>query len=149
MTWGFVLPIVHDQPAQADRWASRSAGMDGTGRLTVRTARDGDRVLVEIGDNGPGIPEPVAAHILEPLPHHQAGRQGHRPGSTSAGGIVVKRYHGDLQFTPPRATPASGCRSPGAGDPRAQTGSRRSPPWAAMAQMTRMSRVMISSDQNG
>ena len=30
--------------------------MDGTGRLTVRTARDGDRVLVEIGDNGPGIP---------------------------------------------------------------------------------------------
>jgi signal transduction histidine kinase len=34
--------------------------------LTVRTARDGDRVLVEIGDNGPGIPEAAAAHILEP-----------------------------------------------------------------------------------
>ena len=40
--------------------------MDGTGRLTVRTARDGDWVLVEIGDNGPGIPE-AAAHILEPF----------------------------------------------------------------------------------
>jgi C4-dicarboxylate-specific signal transduction histidine kinase len=25
-------------------------------RLTVSTARDGDRVLVEIGDNSPGIP---------------------------------------------------------------------------------------------
>ena len=29
--------------------------MDGTGRLSVRTARDGDRVLVEIGDNGLGL----------------------------------------------------------------------------------------------
>ena len=26
--------------------------MGGNGRLTVRTARDGDRVLVEIGDTG-------------------------------------------------------------------------------------------------
>ena len=33
--------------------------------------------------------------------------------------------------------------------PGAQTGSRRSPPWAAMAQITTMSRLMISSDQNG
>jgi hypothetical protein len=32
--------------------------MDGRGRLSMRTARDGDRVLVEIGDNGPGIPRP-------------------------------------------------------------------------------------------
>jgi len=35
-------------------------------RLTVSTARDGDRALVEIGDKGPGIPE-AAAHILEPF----------------------------------------------------------------------------------
>jgi signal transduction histidine kinase len=28
--------------------------MDGRGKLSVRTARDGDRVLVEIGDNGRG-----------------------------------------------------------------------------------------------
>jgi C4-dicarboxylate-specific signal transduction histidine kinase len=34
-------------------------------RLTVSTARDGDRVLVEIGDNGPGIPEAAAVHVLE------------------------------------------------------------------------------------
>ena len=37
------------------------------GKLSVRTAREGDRVLVEIGDNGPGIPRPAAAHILEPF----------------------------------------------------------------------------------
>jgi hypothetical protein len=55
--------------------------MDGTGRLSVRTARDGDRVLVEIGDNRLGIPEAAAAHTWSPLLHHQAGRQGHRPGA--------------------------------------------------------------------
>ena len=32
---------------------------------------------------------------------------------------------------------------------RGQTGSRSSPPWAATAQMTKMSKVMMSSDQNG
>jgi C4-dicarboxylate-specific signal transduction histidine kinase len=42
--------------------------MDGRGQLSVRTAaRDSDRVLVEIGDNGLGIPEPVTAHSLEPF----------------------------------------------------------------------------------
>ena len=30
-----------------------------------------------------------------------------------------------------------------------QTGSRMAPPWAAIAQMTKMSRAMMSSDQNG
>jgi hypothetical protein len=34
--------------------------MDRCGKLSVRTARDGDQVLVEIGDNGPGIPEAAA-----------------------------------------------------------------------------------------
>jgi K+-sensing histidine kinase KdpD len=79
MTEGFVLPLSTTNQPRWDRWASRSAGMDGTGRLSVRTARDGDRVLVEISDNGPGIPEAAAAHILEPFYNHQAGRPGHRP----------------------------------------------------------------------
>ena len=33
--------------------------MQGKGELRVRTARELDRVLVEIGDNGPGIPPDV------------------------------------------------------------------------------------------
>jgi hypothetical protein len=33
--------------------------------------------------------------------------------------------------------------------PAVQTGSRMSPPWAETAQITKMSRVMMSSDQNG
>jgi signal transduction histidine kinase len=127
--------------------------MDGTGRLTVRTARDGDRVLVEIGDNRLGIPEAAAAHVLEPFYTTKPVGKGTGLGLAICWRIVVRR-HGDLRFTstpghtrlldavaphPERVTPGPG----------AQTGSRRAPPWAAMAQITKMSRVMMSSDQNG
>ena len=126
--------------------------MDGTGRLSVRTARDGDRVLVEIGDNGPGIPEAAAAHILEPFSTTKPVGRAPASGSTAAGGSSSGAT-ATCASPRPRATPASRCRcpSPRAGDagPGAQTGSRRSPPWAATAQITKMSRVMMSSDQNG
>ncbi|MET0227909.1 MAG: ATP-binding protein [Actinomycetes bacterium] len=74
-------------------------GMDGTGRLTVRTAREGDQVLVEIGDNGPGIPEAAAAHILEPFYTTQPVGKGTGLGLDICWRIVVQRHHGDLRFT--------------------------------------------------
>jgi signal transduction histidine kinase len=72
--------------------------MDGRGKLTVRSARDGDRVLVEIGDNGPGIPEAAAVHILEPLYTTRPVGQGTGLGLDICWRIVVRR-HGDLRFT--------------------------------------------------
>jgi anti-sigma regulatory factor (Ser/Thr protein kinase) len=60
--------------------------MDGTGQLTVRTARDGDRVLVEIGDNGPGIPEAAAAHTWSPSPPPSRSARAPASGSIAAGG---------------------------------------------------------------
>jgi signal transduction histidine kinase len=74
-------------------------GMDGRGRLTVRTGRDGDRVLVEIGDNGPGIPEPVADHIFEPFYTTKPVGKGTGLGLDICWRIVVQRHHGDLRFT--------------------------------------------------
>ena len=41
--------------------------MGGKGELRIRTSQELDRLLVEISDNGPGIPENVKAHIFEPF----------------------------------------------------------------------------------
>jgi signal transduction histidine kinase len=73
--------------------------MNGSGVLTVRTGRDGDRVLVEIGDTGPGIPEPVAAHIFEPFYTTKPVGKGTGLGLDICWRIVVQRHGGDLRFT--------------------------------------------------
>jgi signal transduction histidine kinase len=41
--------------------------MDGNGKLTVRTARENDFVLVEIADNGVGIPAEALSRIFDPF----------------------------------------------------------------------------------
>jgi signal transduction histidine kinase len=82
-----------------DNAADAMEGMDGRGKLTVRTARDGDRVLVEIGDNGPGIPEAAAAHVLEPFYTTKPVGRGTGLGLDICWRIVTQRHHGDLRFT--------------------------------------------------
>jgi signal transduction histidine kinase len=73
--------------------------MDGRGTLTVRTRRDGDRVLVEVGDSGPGIPEPVGAHIFEPFYTTKPVGKGTGLGLDICWRIVVQRHGGELRFT--------------------------------------------------
>jgi signal transduction histidine kinase len=41
--------------------------MGGKGELTIRTSRELDFILVEVIDNGPGIPDAVKPHIFEPF----------------------------------------------------------------------------------
>ena len=82
-----------------DNAADAMEGMDGRGRLTVRTGRDGDRVLVEIGDNGPGVPEAAAAHLFEPFYTTKPVGRGTGLGLDICWRIVVQRHHGDLRFT--------------------------------------------------
>jgi signal transduction histidine kinase len=41
--------------------------MNGNGELRIRTAPELDRVLVEIRDNGPGIPEEIRDQIFDPF----------------------------------------------------------------------------------
>ncbi|HTC90012.1 MAG TPA: ATP-binding protein [Bryobacteraceae bacterium] len=42
-------------------------GMGGKGQLVIRTSRELDFILVEIIDNGPGIPDVLKPHLFEPF----------------------------------------------------------------------------------
>ena len=74
------------------------AAMDGSGTLTVRTARDGDRLLVEIADTGPGVPEQIRSRIFEPFFTTKAFGEGTGLGLDIAWRIVVNKHHGDLRL---------------------------------------------------
>jgi len=72
------------------------SAMNGTGTLTVRTARDGEKVLVEIGDTGPGIPADIKKRIFEPFFSTKPVGEGTGLGLDIAWRIVVNKHHGDL-----------------------------------------------------
>ena len=71
--------------------------MHGTGTLTIRTAREDDCVLVEIGDTGPGIPEAIQKRIYEPFFTTKPVGEGTGLGLDISWRIVVNRHHGDLR----------------------------------------------------
>jgi signal transduction histidine kinase len=69
---------------------------EGSGTLTVRTALDGERVLVEIGDTGPGIPPDVRRRIFEPFFTTKPVGKGTGLGLDVSYRVVVARHHGDI-----------------------------------------------------
>jgi len=73
------------------------AAMNGVGTLTVRTGRDGDRILVEIADTGPGVPPEIQERIFEPFFTTKPVGEGTGLGLDISWRIVVHKHHGDLR----------------------------------------------------
>jgi signal transduction histidine kinase len=71
--------------------------MDGKGRLTIHTACEGDGILVEIGDDGPGIPPDVLSHLFEPFFTTKGVGDGTGLGLDTSRKIVVDHHHGDIR----------------------------------------------------
>jgi signal transduction histidine kinase len=70
----------------------------GTGRIDIRTSRDGEFFLVEIADNGSGISAEAERHIFS-LPFFTTkGRSGTGLGLVISHRIVVERHHGKITF---------------------------------------------------
>jgi signal transduction histidine kinase len=72
--------------------------MHGKGELRVRTYRSGDCVVVEIGDNGPGIPDEVQPHIFEPFFTTKGVGEGTGLGLDTVQRIV-KKHRGNIQVS--------------------------------------------------
>ncbi|HEY1487203.1 MAG TPA: ATP-binding protein, partial [Micromonosporaceae bacterium] len=70
--------------------------MDGHGTLHIRTGRFEDRIEVEIGDTGSGIPEAIRSRIFEPFFTTKAVGEGTGLGLDISWRIVVDKHHGDL-----------------------------------------------------
>ena len=72
--------------------------MGGKGELRVRTYRDDSCVVVEIGDNGPGISPDVQTHIFEPFFTTKGVGEGTGLGLDTVQRIV-KKHRGNIQVT--------------------------------------------------
>ncbi len=71
--------------------------MRGAGTLTLRTARDGGQVLVEVRDTGSGVPPGLRERIFEPFFSTKPVGEGTGLGLDICWRIVVNRHHGAMR----------------------------------------------------
>jgi signal transduction histidine kinase len=69
---------------------------EASGRITLRTGCERDRVLVEVADDGPGIPPENRARIFEPFFSTKDVGYGTGLGLDVSYRIVVGRHGGDI-----------------------------------------------------
>ncbi|MCK6539836.1 MAG: ATP-binding protein, partial [Anaerolineales bacterium] len=70
--------------------------MNGKGEIRIRTYQADGRVVVEIIDNGPGIPEEIQSRIYEPFFTTKPPGKGTGLGLHISHDIIVNRHHGQL-----------------------------------------------------
>ena len=96
------LPPVPARPAELNQvWTNlidnAAAAMGGRGRLVLRTRRDGDDAVVEVVDDGPGIPAEVLPRIWEAFFTTKPVGTGSGLGLDNVRRIVDRRHGGTVE----------------------------------------------------
>ena len=71
--------------------------VEGHGRITIRTTSENGRVLVEIGDDGRGIPDEVRERIFQPFYTTKDVGKGTGLGLDISHRVVVEDHKGDIR----------------------------------------------------
>jgi C4-dicarboxylate-specific signal transduction histidine kinase len=100
--------------------------MEGQGELLVRTREENGWVVVEIVDNGPGIPPEIQGKVFDPFFTTKPQGKGTGMGLDISWNIIVNRHRGDIKqgvlrtgsdLLPGLASgQLRGCRQPAFGD---------------------------------
>jgi len=85
--------------------AADALAPDG-GTVTITTRRDGDWIVAEVCDDGPGIPAEIQDRIFDPFFTTKPVGQGTGLGLDITYGIVVNRHRGEIHV---RSLPGSTC----------------------------------------
>jgi signal transduction histidine kinase len=98
------LPRVPGYPAELNQvWTNlidnAVDAMAGSGVLTLRVGSVDGAVLVEVTDDGPGVPEPVRETLFEPFVTTKGAGEGSGLGLDNARRIVERRHGGTLTCT--------------------------------------------------
>ena len=102
--YGASLPKVPAYAAELNQvWTNlidnAADAMGGTGRLVLRTSRDDEHLIVQVRDDGSGIPAEAQPRVFEPFFTTKAPGEGSGLGLDNARRIVQRRHRGNLSYT--------------------------------------------------
>jgi signal transduction histidine kinase len=85
--------------------ANAADALNGQGEIVLRTGLEGDWVVVEIEDNGPGVPPEIQSRIFDPFFTTKAPGDGTGLGLDISYKIIVHKHRGDIRlFSEPGQT---------------------------------------------
>ncbi|MFA5941735.1 MAG: ATP-binding protein [Sinimarinibacterium sp.] len=71
-------------------------GSDRRGRIVIRTRREGERVAIDVADDGTGIPDDLRERIFEPFFTTKEVGKGSGQGLAIARAVIVDKHGGEL-----------------------------------------------------
>lgn len=72
--------------------------LDGKGTITITTTCDNEWVVVEVGDDGPGVPAEIQERVFEPFFTTKGMGRGTGLGLDAVYRIVVEGHHGEIRL---------------------------------------------------